>query len=128
MIARIIAIFSISLILADVTESAPALAKAKQFLPGIPGYIPVYIRSGNTPLEDINPDLAKAFNYHAQKYGRLAFGRSIEEKSDKYQNKEGLAEENKLSDINTVSLGDDNNVNYSDESKESHYIQKIPQA
>ncbi|XP_015601007.1 uncharacterized protein LOC107270475 [Cephus cinctus] len=33
-----------------------------QLLPSIPGYIPVYIRYGDQPLEDINPALAEAFN------------------------------------------------------------------
>ncbi|XP_017758518.1 PREDICTED: uncharacterized protein LOC108549576 [Eufriesea mexicana] len=33
-----------------------------QVLPSIPGYIPVYIRHGNQPLEEINPALAEAFH------------------------------------------------------------------
>ncbi|KAG7205499.1 hypothetical protein KM043_007481 [Ampulex compressa] len=33
-----------------------------QLLPSIPGYIPVYIRYGDQPLEDINPTLAEAFH------------------------------------------------------------------
>lgn len=41
-----------------------------QFLPEKPGYIPVYIRPGDTPLEEINPDLAEAF--HALPAGRSA--------------------------------------------------------
>lgn len=32
-----------------------------QYLPNIPGYVPVYIRYGDEPLEDINPELAEAF-------------------------------------------------------------------
>ncbi|XP_011639841.1 LOW QUALITY PROTEIN: uncharacterized protein LOC105428930 [Pogonomyrmex barbatus] len=32
-----------------------------QYLPSIPGYIPVYIRYGDEPLAGINPDLAEAF-------------------------------------------------------------------
>ncbi|EZA61286.1 hypothetical protein DMN91_012924 [Ooceraea biroi] len=32
-----------------------------QYLPSIPGYVPVYIRYGDEPLEEINPDLAEAF-------------------------------------------------------------------
>ena len=31
-------------------------------LPAIQGYIPVYIRYGNQPLEEINPKLAEAFH------------------------------------------------------------------
>ncbi|PBC27508.1 hypothetical protein APICC_02161 [Apis cerana cerana] len=33
-----------------------------QVLPAIQGYIPVYIRYGNQPLEEINPKLAEAFH------------------------------------------------------------------
>ncbi|XP_034186302.2 uncharacterized protein LOC117607123 [Osmia lignaria lignaria] len=33
-----------------------------QVLPSIPGYIPVYIRHGDQPLEEINPALAEAFH------------------------------------------------------------------
>ncbi|GBP21087.1 hypothetical protein EVAR_11118_1 [Eumeta japonica] len=39
-----------------------------QYLPAVPGYVPVYIRNGDTPLEDINPELAEAF--HALPAGR----------------------------------------------------------
>ncbi|KAL4716540.1 hypothetical protein ACJJTC_010204 [Scirpophaga incertulas] len=46
-----------------------------QFLPPVPGYVPVYIRTGDTPLEEINPDLAEAF--HALPAGRSA-GKEIE--------------------------------------------------
>ncbi|XP_045776638.1 uncharacterized protein LOC123875033 [Maniola jurtina] len=33
-----------------------------QYLPAVPGYVPVYIQNGDTPLEEINPDLAEAFH------------------------------------------------------------------
>lgn len=33
-----------------------------QFLPTREGYVPVYIRLGDTPLNEINPDLAIAFH------------------------------------------------------------------
>lgn len=46
-----------------------------QFLPPVPGYVPVYIRSGDTPLEEINPELAEAF--HALPAGRSA-GKLVE--------------------------------------------------
>ncbi|GBP77591.1 hypothetical protein EVAR_90227_1 [Eumeta japonica] len=36
----------------------------------MPGYVPVYIRNGDTPLEEINPELAEAF--HALPAGRSA--------------------------------------------------------
>lgn len=37
----------------------------------MPGFIPVYIRPGNTPLEEINADLAEAFESYAIKHARL---------------------------------------------------------
>ncbi|XP_026758902.2 uncharacterized protein LOC113518265 [Galleria mellonella] len=46
-----------------------------QILPPMPGYVPVYIRTGDTPLEEINPDLAEAF--HALPAGRSA-GKDLE--------------------------------------------------
>ncbi|KAJ6645741.1 hypothetical protein Bhyg_00950 [Pseudolycoriella hygida] len=39
-------------------ESGPVY----QFLPPREGYVPVYIRLGDTPLDEINPDLALAFH------------------------------------------------------------------
>lgn len=33
-----------------------------QFLPTREGYVPVYIRLGDTPLNEINPELAVAFH------------------------------------------------------------------
>lgn len=41
----------------------------------MPGYVPVYIRNGDTPLEEINPELAEAF--HALPAGRSA-GKQLE--------------------------------------------------
>ncbi|XP_078038941.1 uncharacterized protein LOC144471087 [Augochlora pura] len=49
-------VFLISLAIGHV-HSAPL-----QTLPSIAGYIPVYIRYGDQPLEDINPQLAEAFH------------------------------------------------------------------
>ncbi|XP_072945968.1 uncharacterized protein [Epargyreus clarus] len=46
-----------------------------QYLPEVPGYVPVYIRNGDTPLEEINPELAEAF--HALPAGRSA-GKQLE--------------------------------------------------
>lgn len=46
-----------------------------QYLPAVPGYVPVYIQSGDTPLEQINPELAEAF--HA-----LPSGRSVNKQID----------------------------------------------
>jgi len=53
-------LIGISLILAviKISESAPVY----QFLPPRDGYVPVYIRLGDTPLDEINPDLALAFH------------------------------------------------------------------
>ncbi|XP_041975264.1 uncharacterized protein LOC121730329 [Aricia agestis] len=55
-----------------------ALTEARpkwQFLPEKPGYVPVYIQNGDTPLEEINPDLAEAF--HALPVGR-SVGKEVE--------------------------------------------------
>ncbi|XP_043271091.1 uncharacterized protein [Venturia canescens] len=49
-----------TLILAFIGENAHALPL--QVLPNIPGYIPVYIRHGDQPLDEINPALAEAFH------------------------------------------------------------------
>ncbi|XP_045482666.1 uncharacterized protein LOC123686515 [Harmonia axyridis] len=62
--------------------AAPALAKTHQYVKPLPGLIPVYIRPDNTPLEDINPDLAEAFEFYEAKHGRLNFGRSSKSKED----------------------------------------------
>lgn len=43
----------------------------KQYIEPLPGFIPVYIREGDTPLEDINDDLAEAFESYAIKNARL---------------------------------------------------------
>jgi hypothetical protein len=53
-------LIGISLIFAviQISESAPVY----QFLPHREGYVPVYIRLGDTPLDEINPDLALAFH------------------------------------------------------------------
>ncbi|KAM0727041.1 hypothetical protein ACS0PU_007202 [Formica fusca] len=38
-----------------------AYSSPLQYLPNIPGYVPVYIRYGDEPLDEINSDLAEAF-------------------------------------------------------------------
>lgn len=58
-----------------ISEGAPR-SRARQYLPALPGYVPVYIRPGDTPLEDINLDLAEAFESYARKQGRVGFARS----------------------------------------------------
>lgn len=45
----------------------------------MPGYVPVYIRNGDTPLYEINPDLAEAF--HALPIGR-SVNKQVEASSD----------------------------------------------
>ncbi|ENN74352.1 hypothetical protein D910_01994 [Dendroctonus ponderosae] len=66
-----------ALIFASLTESLPARLKERNLLYSEPGVVAVYIRPGDTPLQDINPDLAEAFNFNDVKYGRRAFGRDI---------------------------------------------------
>lgn len=48
------------------SESAPVV-ESYQTLPHVPGYVPVYIRKGDTPLEEINLELAEAFRSHEEK-------------------------------------------------------------
>ncbi|XP_072767502.1 uncharacterized protein [Anoplolepis gracilipes] len=52
---------AISLLVFLVPFIGYAYSSPLQYLPSIPGYIPVYIRYGDEPLEEINPDLAEAF-------------------------------------------------------------------
>ncbi|XP_055540693.1 uncharacterized protein LOC129727177 isoform X1 [Wyeomyia smithii] len=49
------------LVIAFVVENSDAKPLKYQSLPKKDGYVPVYIRVGNTPLEQINRDLAAAF-------------------------------------------------------------------
>ncbi|CAG9855056.1 unnamed protein product [Phyllotreta striolata] len=140
MFARILAMFSVSLICIELAESAPALAKSPsmQYLTGGPGYIPVYIRPGETPLEEINPDLAAAFEFYAQKHGRITFARSIQDEADDDgEIKTVYPERIRISEIEKVTLDEDpapeedNKVSEAkkpkDDSKYSN-IQKIPRA
>ncbi|KAK2578888.1 hypothetical protein KPH14_009753 [Odynerus spinipes] len=48
-----------------------------QLLPSIPGYIPVYIRNGDQPLEEINPALAEAFHEHSSLSKSIRFDRNL---------------------------------------------------
>ncbi|KYM97282.1 PREDICTED: uncharacterized protein LOC108778587 [Cyphomyrmex costatus] len=52
---------AISLLVLLVPLIGYAYSSPIQYLPSIPGYIPVYIRYGDEPLEGINPELAEAF-------------------------------------------------------------------
>ncbi|XP_066254926.1 uncharacterized protein [Euwallacea similis] len=58
-------------------ESKPA--RSRNLIFSQPGAVAVYVRSGDTPLKDIDPELAEAFEFNAIKHGRLAFGRQINE-------------------------------------------------
>lgn len=128
-----LACFLAKLILSIIADSAPA-ARARQYLPAIPGYIPVYIRAGDTPLEEINPDLAAAFHTYGQKHGRLVYGRSnniIGDKIDVFVGKSGADEKEKESDLDSLEI-DSEETQVSQETtttkwpQESQHIQKIP--
>ncbi|RZB70360.1 hypothetical protein BDFB_006282 [Asbolus verrucosus] len=126
MFSRILAIFTVSILAFRNTESAPAVSKARQFLPALPGYVPVYIRPGDTPLEDINPDLAEAFNSYAQKHARLSFGRAnaldgkIHVQIDDSPDDISIVEDLSLEEQNAVSPSTKPSLT------ESQHIQKIP--
>lgn len=105
------------------SEGAPK-SRARQYLPAVPGYVPVYIRPGDTPLEDINLDLAEAFESYARKQGRLAFARShnaVELAKEKEQDHQ--------TDLDDLSLEENEPPKSTvkvDLVKESQHIQKIP--
>ncbi|XP_044732990.1 uncharacterized protein LOC123295637 [Chrysoperla carnea] len=68
---KIICLLNIAIILfiyLTNTDAAPLVKPGIQLLPSREGYIPVYIVDGNTPLEEINPQLAEAFRAHEKKY------------------------------------------------------------
>lgn len=58
-----------------ILECAPTVEKSTEDISPKPGYIPVYIRNGNTPLEEINSDLAEAFDSYAYKHYKLDYGK-----------------------------------------------------
>lgn len=97
--------------------------KSRQFLFAKPGYVPVYIRPGDTPLEEINPDLAEAFNVYDQKNGRVFYGRFV---GDKLNHDKNGDEVHKNSDI-VILEQDKADKNEVDDSDPTHHIQKIPQ-
>lgn len=53
-----------------ISEGAP-----RQYIQPLPGFIPVYVRPGDTPLEDINLELAEAFRSYARKHNKIVYGR-----------------------------------------------------
>ncbi|KAG6796098.1 hypothetical protein HZU73_08738 [Apis mellifera caucasica] len=68
-----------------------------QVLPAIQGYIPVYIRYGNQPLEEINPKLAEAFHEGSSVHYAYSPMNNLNKKLDldlpKDENDEKLIEE-----------------------------------
>lgn len=68
----------------EILDCAPA-----QDISPKPGYIPVYIRNGNTPLEDINPDLAEAFDIYAYKHYKL----DLSKLNRRLNNSEGVSDD-----------------------------------
>lgn len=102
--------------------------KARQFLYAKPGFVPVYIRPGDTPLEEINSDLAEAFNVYDQKHGRIFYGRYVGDKLSDTNKKSDEAHKN--SDINNVTSQRKSDDKH--ETVASHHfhvlqhIQKIP--
>lgn len=67
-------VLALALAFCSVCEARPA----RQMLPPMKGYVPVYIREGDTPLEEINLDLAEAFHAipSGRSAGRASLGRS----------------------------------------------------
>ncbi|CAH1957086.1 unnamed protein product [Acanthoscelides obtectus] len=68
------AILLVQLLVAAVVvilKSADCTPVPKQNVSPGAGFIPVFIRVGDTPLENINPELAEAFEVYAIKNGRV---------------------------------------------------------
>lgn len=112
-----------------------AVSSARQFLPALPGYIPVYIRPGDAPLEEINLDLAEAFASYAKKHGRLTYGRAINDVLAEAKQLKASSGKNKRpsSDLDDLSLEENNNVNGTSGTEKivvevAQHIQKIPKA
>lgn len=126
------------------------VSKARQYIEPLPGLVPVYIRPGDTPLEDINLDLAEAFESYARKHGRMSFARASDIPRPSVPTANDIQEEPEkrhviIDDgpfqipvvvtglqyeaprIETVRLGvDDNKISEENEtSKDSQHIQKI---
>uniref|UniRef100_A0A6B2EKH9 Putative secreted protein n=1 Tax=Phlebotomus kandelakii TaxID=1109342 RepID=A0A6B2EKH9_9DIPT len=84
----------LTVLLVQSSEAAPAY----QVLPPREGYVPVYIRYGETPLYEINPSLAAAFN----DYG--ISGRNIKsELGEQMMGDQPLANSNTSEDSNDTS-------------------------
>ncbi|CAH2015367.1 unnamed protein product [Acanthoscelides obtectus] len=58
-----------------ILKSADCTPVPKQNVSPGAGFIPVFIRVGDTPLENINPELAEAFEVYAIKNGRVGYPR-----------------------------------------------------
>lgn len=111
------------------SEGAPA-PEARQLQPALPGYIPVFIRPGDTPLEEINPDLAEAFASYAKKHRGLIYGRSINEVlAEQALKLKAKSKSVKTPDLEDLTLEEDNSVGVGTEKiivKVTQHIQKIP--
>lgn len=77
--------------------------------------MPVFIRSDDRPLKEINQDLADAFDFNALKHGRLAYGRPLSD----FLDDKSEPTNNKLSDDNFID---------SEVKSDLRHIQKIPKA
>ncbi|KAF5281459.1 hypothetical protein FQA39_LY17777 [Lamprigera yunnana] len=106
-----------------ISEAAPLVEKSRQFIPPLPGYIPVYIRPGNTPLEDINLDLAEAFRSYALKQARLNTFRSL---SDQVIVVNVRNENDLTSDLNGINFEEDDTNVITETQRTIQHIQKIP--
>ncbi|XP_060537161.1 uncharacterized protein LOC132708685 [Cylas formicarius] len=122
LVFRISTLFILPLLVYQTDGKPASSAKARQYIPPLPGLVPVYIRPGDTPLQDINLDLAKAFAFNVQKHGRLAFGRQINEiLSTKSKN-----DEDELSKVDEDDEFFEKNQSENDIEPDYHHIQKIP--
>ncbi|CAG9759965.1 unnamed protein product [Ceutorhynchus assimilis] len=124
---RILGSFILVIFCAILAEPRPASPQSKNLLYSEPGVLAVYIRPGDTPLKEINEDLAEAFEFNALKHGRLTFGREI----NKLLNNKELLNSHELAEgesytIKKKTIGRNNDEVKENESDKSTHIQRIP--
>lgn len=104
----------------------------KQYLPPLSGYIAVYIRPGDTPLEDINTELAEAFKYY-NRQNFVSVGRSLNDiqsadQTAKFQSKKQRRAKTSvgLDDIEEKEEPKQKTDNQEESVNGKKHIQKIP--
>uniref|UniRef100_A0A1B0CQ66 Putative conserved secreted protein n=1 Tax=Lutzomyia longipalpis TaxID=7200 RepID=A0A1B0CQ66_LUTLO len=79
----------LTVLLVQTSEALPAY----QVLPPREGYVPVYIRYGETPLDEINPSLAAAFHEYGISARKIKSGLDDQMMGDQPQTNSNTSEE-----------------------------------